>query len=301
MGKIHTIYLIATLVLILTLLIGCSINSNKPVDETKIEKDIKSFHYQLQSTSFKDLKSLNVDFLIIDVDDSNLNSFQISVLKQTENGKKENMKILSYLSIGEAEDYRNYWKETWKVRNPDFIDLENPEWKGNYKVNYWDVVWQNITIERIKDIADLGYDGVYLDVVDAFEYYQNKGRDTAKQDMVEFVGTLSKAIKEIYPNFIIVSQSNPELYEEENFKNAIDGIGRESVWYQNDEKISEDNVNYVLDYMKITKNDGKLVFVIDYPTTNQNVCDFYSKCKEEEFYCLATNVALDRNIPITCH
>jgi len=80
------------------------------------------------------------------------------------------------MSIGEAEDYRYYWQSGWKVGNPSFLDKENPNWKGNYKVRYWDKDWQNIIYGNdnsyLKKILDAGFDGVYLDIIDGFEYFE---------------------------------------------------------------------------------------------------------------------------------
>jgi cysteinyl-tRNA synthetase len=45
-------------------------------------------------------------------------------------------------------------------------------------VRYWDKTWQNIIYGNndtyLKKIIDAGFDGVYLDVVDAFEYFEEK-------------------------------------------------------------------------------------------------------------------------------
>ncbi|NOX86519.1 MAG: hypothetical protein GXO86_11260, partial [Chlorobi bacterium] len=81
-----------------------------------------------------------------------------------------------YMSIGEAEDYRYYWQPDWKPGNPSWLDKENPDWEGNYKVKYWDKGWQGIIFGNdgsyLKKILDAGFDGVYLDIIDAFEYFE---------------------------------------------------------------------------------------------------------------------------------
>ncbi|HEC89701.1 MAG TPA: hypothetical protein ENI44_03860, partial [Thermoplasmatales archaeon] len=55
---------------------------------------------------------------------------------------------------------------------------ENPNWPGCYKVKYWYPEWQSIIYGNndsyLKKILDAGFDGVYLDVIDAFEYFENK-------------------------------------------------------------------------------------------------------------------------------
>ncbi len=51
---------------------------------------------------------------------------------------KENGIIpIAYVSIGEAENYRFYWKSEWDSVPPDWLGEENPEWHGNYAVKYW--------------------------------------------------------------------------------------------------------------------------------------------------------------------
>lgn len=82
------------------------------------------------------------------------------------------------MSIGEAEDYRYYWQLEWDINPPSWIDKENPDWQGNYKVQYWNESWQNIIFGSDKSyldkIIETGFDGVYLDIIDAFEYFENK-------------------------------------------------------------------------------------------------------------------------------
>lgn len=109
---------------------------------------------------------------------------QLSIIQKKPSGKKR--LALAYLSIGEAEEYRYYWKREWKENPPAFLERENPEWKGNYKVKYWIDDWKEIICGRengsgfeqsyLKKIIDSGFDGVYLDVLDAAYYFENKHR-----------------------------------------------------------------------------------------------------------------------------
>jgi len=52
-----------------------------------------------------------------------------------------------------------------------------PDWTGNYKVKFWEAEWQNIIYGNensyLKKILDAHFDGVYLDIIDTFEYYEN--------------------------------------------------------------------------------------------------------------------------------
>ena len=64
-------------------------------------------------------------------DDIEFNSTEINQLKLKNNGGKR--LLISYMSIGEAEDYRYYWVNSWSVGSPSWIQAENPDWEGNYE------------------------------------------------------------------------------------------------------------------------------------------------------------------------
>jgi len=118
----------------------------------------------------------NYDVLIMDCffDDVLFTSAEVTQLKAKQNGGQR--LVISYMSIGEAEDYRFYWNDSWRVGDPSFIENENPDWEGNYKVTYWDPEWQAVIYGNndsyLKKILDAGFDGVYLDIIDAFEYFE---------------------------------------------------------------------------------------------------------------------------------
>jgi len=121
--------------------------------------------------------SSNYDLLIMDLffnDDSPFSAAEIEQLKSKANGGSR--LVIAYMSIGEAEDYRYYWQDDWKKNPPSWMDGENPAWEGNFKVWYWEEEWQAIIYgsddSYLGKILDAGFDGVYLDIIDAFEYYE---------------------------------------------------------------------------------------------------------------------------------
>jgi cysteinyl-tRNA synthetase, unknown class len=145
--------------------------------------DAKNFLYLLNPENFTSkqdfitaITATNYDVLIMDCffEDVLFTSAEITQLKAKQNGGQR--LVISYMSIGESEDYRFYWQDSWRVGNPSWIKKENPDWKGNYKVLYWDVRWQSIIYGNndsyLKKILDAGFDGVYLDIIDAFEYFE---------------------------------------------------------------------------------------------------------------------------------
>lgn len=134
-------------------------------------------NYPSREAMLEDLKSTNYDILIIDLFDNEglpLTSDDIRELKQKSSGGSR--LVIAYMSIGEAEDYRFYWQEEWNHDSPEWIDSVNPEWEGNYKVEYWNSSWQEIIYGETNSYLDFiikaDFNGVYLDIIDAFEYFE---------------------------------------------------------------------------------------------------------------------------------
>jgi cysteinyl-tRNA synthetase len=156
---------------------------NENGDDIQTLADARNFLYLLNPERFSNkgemitaISQTNFDIIIMDMffDDLAFTSQEISQLKIKNNGGER--LVISYMSIGEAEDYRFYWDESWKVGDPSWIEKENRDWEGNYKVRYWDPAWQNIiygsSTSYVRKIIDAGFDGVYLDIIDAFEYFE---------------------------------------------------------------------------------------------------------------------------------
>lgn len=133
--------------------------------------------YETKTAFIEAVTATNYDLLIMDLfftDGTAFNASEIDLLKHKANGGKR--LVISYMSIGEAEDYRYYWQTEWNSNKPDWLDAKNPDWAGNYKVRYWHPEWQSIIYGNddayLKKIIDANFDGVYLDIIDAFEYYE---------------------------------------------------------------------------------------------------------------------------------
>jgi cysteinyl-tRNA synthetase len=138
-----------------------------------------SKYYANKAAFLTDLQNTTYDLIIMDLyfDGTALfGSDDIASLK-TKAGDTGTRLVIAYMSIGEAEDYRPYWKSSWVNDPPDWLEGENPEWEGNYKVRYWESGWQEIIFGNddsyLKKIMDAGFDGVYLDIIDAFEYFED--------------------------------------------------------------------------------------------------------------------------------
>src|ERR1035441_7602386 len=111
-----------------------------------------SFAYVLQADSLAKSKTAAVaklaacdrDWIVLDANfssDAPWTAADLAAIRAGRAGRK----VIAYISIGEAEDYRAYWQRAWDADRdgqpdagaPAFLLAQNPEWKGNYRVKYW--------------------------------------------------------------------------------------------------------------------------------------------------------------------
>ncbi|QYR64688.1 endo alpha-1,4 polygalactosaminidase [Fusobacterium animalis] len=121
---------------------------------------------------YQTLKNTNYDLLLIEVSYNNVffTKEQIEELKIKHNGGKR--LVIAYLSIGEAENYRFYWKKKWNKKKPNWIVKENENWEENCIVKYWSPEWKSIIKEYQKKLDEIGVDGYLLDTVDTYQYFE---------------------------------------------------------------------------------------------------------------------------------
>lgn len=243
-----------------------------------------NFHYQLQKTNYSKLKQLKNSYIVIDIDDSELTKQQIESLKNNWNI------VLSYLSIWEAEDYRDYWQKWWKVWNPEFLDKENRDWPGNYKVKYWNSDWQDIIINKAEKIKETWYDWVYLDIIDAYYYYEEKGRETAAFEMIDFVKKIKDKTK-----FLVFWQNALDLVDYPEYLDTIDWVWVEDLLTNGNKKQNNTEIEYRENFLNKVIEADKKVLSVDYATKNNLICNYYNYT-EEKWY---ISSVFNRNLSIS--
>lgn len=135
-------------------------------------------HYKTRESYIKALSETNYDLLIVDLyyGDRPLSKEETMRLKRKANGGRRI--LLSYMSVGEAADYRPYWREKWNAERPHWLAEPNPEWPGSYKARYWSQEWHDLLYGSpdayLDKIMAAGFDGAFLDVMDAWQYFKKE-------------------------------------------------------------------------------------------------------------------------------
>lgn len=114
------------------------------------------------------------DFLIIDpfVGKEILTKEQVNKIKTRPDGTQR--KVIAYISLGEAETYRDYWDSKWSVGNPKWLIEENKNWKNNYIVKFWNPQWKEIIKNMQLKVNNSNFDGYFLDTIDSYQRFENK-------------------------------------------------------------------------------------------------------------------------------
>jgi cysteinyl-tRNA synthetase len=290
---------------------------------------VKDFFYVLQmdKVSLSALANTRFDLLVMDYarfgdEDSEFTPAQIaSVKKGGTSGCPKT--VLAYMSIGEAENYRFYWDDSWKPGSPAWLGPENPDWEGNFKVRYWMAGWQSLILgtsggpkkSYLDRIIDQGFDGVYLDIIDAYQYWSDdegvreRTRIQARRDMAAFVKRIRSyaRTRRGKKDFLVVPQNAADIIWDDNgvldavgsdYLTSCDGIGQEDLWYNETTPQPADSVRWTLKALKTFRSKGKKVLSIDYIWDPAHVFgssnvvrfnDYYAKALAQAFVPYAGN------------
>jgi cysteinyl-tRNA synthetase len=145
-----------------------------------------------------------------------------------------------------------------------------------------------------------GYHGVYLDIVDAYEYWQTGGPGApdypdAAAEMVGFVKSIATyaRVTHDHPNFKVFVQNAEELSRHPDYVRAVSGIGKEGLFYDGNGRQPADEVRWSVKQLDRFKAAGKPVLVTDYVTRRAKIDAFYGKALSRGDVPYATRRALN--------
>jgi cysteinyl-tRNA synthetase, unknown class len=266
----------------------------------------KSWGYQLQNVDPREIAAAPYDMLVIDysrdgTDAEALTAQEVGKLKVKPDGARRI--VLAYLSIGEAETYRYYWRRYWGwlfFFAPEWRGRQNTEWRGNYGVRYWQDDWQKIIFSGddsyLERIIRAGFDGVYLDKVDEYVDMARENPD-ARAQMIALVKALAQRSRVLRPGFLIVPQNGEGLVTDAGYRAVIDGLGKEDLLFGEDKEGRPNELQSIRDNvarLKLLTADHKPVFAVEYLNAPQEIAQARQQLIDYGFIPYFADRALDR-------
>lgn len=155
------------------------INENNN-DITSLQ-DVQNYLYLISTDNFASKQAMldaiaatNFDLILIDLffNEEQLGRNDVQQLKIKANGGKR--LVISYMNIGAAESYRYYWQDKWKLHRPGWLKKRYDGYEDEIWVKFWKDEWRSIIFGNkesyTKRVIDSGFDGVYLDNVEAYYF-----------------------------------------------------------------------------------------------------------------------------------
>jgi cysteinyl-tRNA synthetase len=260
---------------------------------------VNDFLYQLQRARPNRIGETAFDLVVVSISATGGSAEVIEKLKHSPGGEKI---VLCYMSIGQAETYRYYWDGDWFQNPPAWLDEPDAEWAGDYWVRYWHPEWQRIiygTPESYLDkIIALGFDGIYLDRVDTYWYYEEQGRETAAQEMVDFIMEMSAYARKQKPGFGVFPQNSEELgIQFPEYLEVVNGIGVEDLYYGYPRDHEPSPPDWTAEREAILDQwvaAEKLVLVIDYSGRAEHIADSYDRSNQHGYVSYVADRSLGR-------
>lgn len=291
---------------------------------------VQTWMYQLQGmTTDAQINALGVqpyDMLVIEANNTvkGLENFDTTGMVARLHTKPDGSarKVLAYIDIGEAESFRTYWTSSWQAPTatspgtPDFIIKADPDgWAGDFPVAFWDPRWQALWLGPNGAVARLareGFDGVYLDWVEAYAEpsvaaaAQAAGVDPA-QAMVDFIAKIRAAGRAVNPQFAVIQQNASGLIDDAGASALlpnIDAISQEDTWFGGtagakwgsasggDQAAAAADTQWTVAQLQEYCTGNLPVFTIDYAFQTANAQAAYTNSRNLGFHPLVSQIAL---------
>ena len=275
-----------------------------------------SFAYVLQADALAKSKAEAIarlaacgrDWIVLDAAFGNEEPWTAADLSTIRAGRT-GRKAIAYLSVGEAEDYRAYWNPKWDADHdgkpdagaPAFLLAQNPEWKGNYRVKYWQTNWQQIILADVDKIMAAGFDGVYLDIVDGFETFERDGKNflddrpnpetkqSYRRDMVDWVKAIAARARKNNPAALVIPQNGTQLLAHADFLGTVDAVGVEDLFTNGDKLQPAAETKNILSFLAPMVAAHKPVLDIEYPKSKERRAHVREKAAAQGFVWLTTD------------
>jgi uncharacterized protein (TIGR01370 family) len=291
---------------------------------------VNNWAYQLQGLNGNPLSSTALaagthDLVVMDHSRNGTDAqmFSVADINAIKNKASGGAVAVSYISIGEASDFREDWNPAWTSNGlatgtptasaPHWLGPTDPDWPESCKVRYWESGWQNLIFNSshtgaLDKIVAQGFDAAYLDIVDAYYFWaamakpaERKPGDPAtekdaSQRMIDFIVKMTDHARLANPDFFVIPQNggliidaleNTDATRKAAFLDSVGAIGIEDMYLRKGS--AAENNGFMPDTYLVNalKRDflahGKPVFAVDYVNDTYLMGQFIERARADGF------------------
>jgi cysteinyl-tRNA synthetase, unknown class len=256
--------------------------------------DVHNWTYWLDKPNLSQIGASAFELAVIDYsfDRTAAGEFTAAQIDDLRSGQCSR-RVLAYVSIGQAENYRFYWQPDWGTGNPSWIGEVDPDRPTHFAIDFANPAWRQIIESYLDRIIAQGFDGVYLDRIDSYT-----DTPTGGQDMLELVGglaTYARARSPLREDFGVFVQNEAQFAT--GLGAVLTGIGREATYFAPvDQPTSSAERNAAQSALDVIRQGsrGHLVLTVDFASQPGTVAEAYRLPREKGYVPYVTDIAFDR-------
>lgn len=279
----------------------------RPLDPAAVLPKIEKWIYQLQGdpTGLSNRPARQTTLYVLDISLLEPNKNILKTLSAT--APSDPHRSLAYLSVGEAEEYRWYFQG---IKQGGLLVSENKRFKKNHLLKFWDPQWRAVLYDYLQKIHDAGFNGVYLDLIDAYGRFPKAEQALRATQMAELVIDLRAKMKSIWGNepALLAIQNAPCLFLElaafkefevqKKFLESFDLLALESTFYfgsnwQDNPWRPQTEVLSCVKKLQSQSLPRKLILGVEYLTGRRQTAKALEALKKHGFLGLVTGRSLD--------
>jgi cysteinyl-tRNA synthetase, unknown class len=254
---------------------------------------VKSWTYWLDRPDLAQIGASAFELAVIDYSSDRtvageFTAAQIDALRSGQCSRR----VLAYISVGQAENYRFYWQPGWRTGNPSWIGDVDPDRPTDFSVELANPAWREIMERYLDRVIAQGFDGVYLDRIDSYA-----DTPTGPQDMLALVrgmATYARARSPLGEDFGVFVQNEPHFSAD--LVPVLTGIGNEAAYFAPMDQVttgswrnaSEAGLDVIRDGSR-----GHLVLTVDYASNPANVAEAYNRARGRGYVPYVTDEPLN--------
>jgi cysteinyl-tRNA synthetase len=256
-------------------------------------KDVKDFCMQFDGVDLRVLGETKYDLVVIDHsrDHPNGSTYVPADYDGLRKGKGGPKVVFAHISVGVAQSSRFYWKKEWNTAPPAWLGTKDPDRTVSFHAKFWEPDFQALILGSKEAYIDrliaAGFDGIAIDAVNAYRYWQTQGVQDAQAKMVAWVDAIGVYVRRQRASFKVLAIGGEELLSDGRFLEGINGLCCRSAYLSKGAKRPEEEFKKTEALLDRGIKEGKKLFILEY-TEEQAEADFvHARAKEKGYvaYC----------------